>query len=269
MTLAGTRKYVSLSRASLEVILAYRAGFAMNVIGTVFYVVAMFYLWQTIFAANNSGLGGFTWDEMKAYLLVGFLMNSLMTWYDEYFIGQGIREGEVAIDLIRPIDFQATRLAMAIGPIPTELAIALVVAVAVDLAFGGIALPPQPVYALVFLVSAALGTMIKFGLIFCVAMAAFWTTGLYGLTTGRIAVQSIFSGALIPLTFFPGWLQSIAAILPFQGTVSTPALIFLGKMDGPTMAVMLAIQAAWAVGLIILGRLIFRRAVKAVTIHGG
>jgi len=269
MVVAGSHKYVSLARASLEVILTYRLSFLMNVIGTVFYVIAMFYLWRTIFGGNSAALGGFTWLEMKGYLLVAFLMNSLLTWYDEFMIGRGIREGEVASDLVRPLDFQTSRFAQAVGPVPTELATALLVAMAVAFAFGGVALPPDPVYAAVFVVSAALATLIKFGLIFCVAMGAFWTTGLYGLTTGRIAVQGVFSGALIPLAFFPDWLRAISAVLPFQGTVSTPALIYLGKVDGTAMLAMVAVQAAWAVGLIVLGRLIFRRAVRAVTIHGG
>ena len=99
--------------------------------------------------------------------------------------------------------------------------------------------------------------------------ARHWTTGTDGITVGRIAVQNIFSGALIPLVFFPGWLQSVAAILPFQGMISTPALTYLGRLDAPTTALMIGLQAAWAIGLILLGRLAWRGAVKAVTINGG
>jgi ABC-2 type transport system permease protein len=100
-------------------------------------------------------------------------------------------------------------------------------------------------------------------------MLAFWTTGVTGITWARIAIQNTFSGALIPLVFFPDWLQVLAAILPFQGLISTPALTYLGKMDAPTTALLIAIQAAWAVGLLLLGRLAWRSASRAVTIHGG
>ena len=55
------RKYLSLAKASLEVVFVYRAGFVVNQIGSVFYVVAMFYLWQTIFLGKPGALGGFTW----------------------------------------------------------------------------------------------------------------------------------------------------------------------------------------------------------------
>jgi ABC-2 type transport system permease protein len=263
------RKYSALARTSLEITFVYRAGFAVNMIGTIFYVVAMFYLWQTIFLSNPGSLSGFTWPEMKAYLLVAFLMNSLLTWYSEWVMGEDIRDGIVAIDLARPIDFQASRFARAIGPVPFEFTSALVVGAIVAFVFGGIALPADPAHVALFLISAALATLIKFGIVYCVSMVAFWTTGTDGITVGRTAVQNIFSGALIPLVFFPDWLRSIAAVLPFQGLISTPALTYLGKLDGPTTALMLAVQAGWAIGLIVLGRLVWRRAVRAVTINGG
>ena len=40
-------------------------------------------------------------------------------------------------------------------------------------------------------------------------------------------------------------------------------------VDMPTTAVLIATQAAWAVGLLLLGRLAWRGASRAVTIHGG
>lgn len=263
------RKYSSLARTSLEITFVYRAGFAVNMIGTVFYVVAMFYLWQTIYLGNPGSLGGFTWPEMKAYLLVAFLLNSILTWYQEWVMGEDIRQGIVAVDLARPIDFQASRFARAIGPIPFEFTSALAVAAIVAFVFGGIALPADPARVGLFLVSAALATLIKFGIVYCISMTAFWTTGTNGITVSRTAVQNLFSGALIPLVFFPDWLRGIAAVLPFQSLISTPALTYLGKLDGPNTVLMLAVQVGWAVGLIVLGRLVWRRAVKAVTINGG
>ncbi len=234
-----------------------------------FYVVAMFYLWQTIFLGSPGALGGFTWPEMKAYLLVAFLLNSLMTWFDEWVMGRDVREGRVAVDLARPIDYQTKRFAEAIGPIPVELVSALLVGSVVVFVFGGIALPADAAHLALFIVSVTLATLLKFAIIYCVSMTAFWTTGMTGIVVGRVAIQNLFSGALIPLVFFPGWLRAIAAVLPFQGLVSTPALTYLGQMDGPTTLLMIGIQAVWAVGLLLVGRLLWRGAVKAVTINGG
>jgi ABC-2 type transport system permease protein len=268
-TVPHMRKYFAIARASFEVVFVYRAGFALNMFGTVLYVVAMFYLWQTIFLGKAGALGAFSWPQMKAYLLVAFLTNSLMTWFDEGDMGRDIRMGRIATDLTRPIDFQAKRFADAIGPLPVELSSALLVGAVVVFAFGGIAAPPDPVHAALFVVSTALATLLKFAIVYCVSMTAFWTTGMVGIRVGRTAIQNLLSGAMIPLAFFPDWLRSVAAVLPFQGLVSTPALTYLGQMDGPTTALMIGVQAVWAVALLFAGRALWRRAIKAVTIHGG
>ena len=138
------RKYFAIARASLDVVFVYRAGFALNMFGTVFYVVAMFYLWQTIFLGRPGALGVFSWSQMKAYLLVAFLTNSLMTWFDEGDMGRDVRMGRIATDLARPIDFQGKRLAEAAGPLPVELSSALLIGAVVIFAFGGMAAPPDP-----------------------------------------------------------------------------------------------------------------------------
>ena len=49
------------------------------------------------------------------------------------------------------------------GPIPFEFFSALVVGVVVATVFGGIALPADPLHLALFLVSAVLATLIKFG----------------------------------------------------------------------------------------------------------
>jgi ABC-2 type transport system permease protein len=262
------RKYFALAKASLEIIFVYRAGFAVNMVGSVFYVVAMFYLWQVIFAGSGA-LGNFTWPQMKAYLLIAFLLNSTMTWFDEWQMGQDIREGRVATDLARPVDFQMKRFAEASGPVPFEVTMALTIGAIVAFIFGGIALPEDPAHLLLFILSAALATLLKFSIIYCVSMTAFWTTGMEGVQNARFAITNIFSGALIPLVFFPGWLRALAGVLPFQGLISTPALTYLGLMDGPTTALMIITQLAWAVALLLVGRVLWRSAVKAVTINGG
>jgi ABC-2 type transport system permease protein len=170
---------------------------------------------QTIFLGKPGGLGVFSWPQMKAYLLVAFLTNSLMTWVDEGSMARDVRMGRIATDLARPIDFQAKRLAEALGPFPVELCSAVLVG-AVGAVFGGIAVPPDPAHFTLSVVSTALATLLKFTIVYCVSMTAFWTMGMYGIRIGRAAIQNLFSRALFPLAFFPDWLRTVAAVLPVQ-----------------------------------------------------
>lgn len=73
-------------------------------------------------------------------------------------------------------------------------------------------------------------------------------------------------GVLIPLTFFPEWAQSILAWLPFGVITYTPVAMYLGEL-----AVWrgLLVQAAWALVLFVLLRVLWRRALDQLTVHGG
>ncbi len=267
--MSGLRKYVSFARTSLEITFVYRAGFVLNMIGTIFYVVAMFYLWQTIFLGNPGSLGGFTWPEMKAYLLVSFLLSSLLTWYDEWIMSQDMREGRVAIDLARPIDFQATRLATAIGPIGFEAISAIAVALIVAFVFGGAALPStRALRAVRRFVRPGDAHQVRPRLLRLDDRVLDHEHRRHHGRPPRHPEHLL--GRPDPARLLPGLAPSVAArVLPFPAMISTPALVYLGKLDAPSTAVAIGVQIVWAVGLLILGRLAFRQAVKVVTIHGG
>ena len=111
--MGGLRKYSAMARTAIEIWFIYRTTFVLNMIGSIFYVFAMFYLWQTIFLGRPGALAGFTWPEMKAYLLVSFVLGSLMPWFAEWNMSMDLKEGRIAVDLARPMDFQASRFASA------------------------------------------------------------------------------------------------------------------------------------------------------------
>ena len=81
----------------------------------------------------------------------------------------------------------------------------------------------------------------------------------------------MLSGALVPLSFFPGWLQSVAAVLPFASLASTPGLIYLGQVDGAAARRGSSrIQLVWVVVLWVGGAADLAAArSRQVTIHGG
>ena len=76
------------------------------------------------------------------------------------------------------------------------------------------------------------------------------------------SVMEFFTGALLPLPFFPEALQPIFYALPFASMQSTPFLIYTGYMRGREALLGLLVQAVWLLLLVVLGRLWMRRAVR-------
>jgi ABC-2 type transport system permease protein len=74
---------------------------------------------------------------------------------------------------------------------------------------------------------------------------------------------------IMPLNFFPDWLEAVARVLPFAAIVQAPVDVFLGEADGAELAGVLAYQAAWAVALLALARGVLAAAVRRVVVQGG
>ena len=260
------RAYRAMGRAAFRSLVAYQTSFLFGLLATTLAAVAMLYLWRSVLAAGT--INGFDWPAMKAYLLVAFVAGSLVSSYVDYRMAGRIQQGDVAMDLVRPVDYQRSRFAEALGFGGYELGTGLVVAAAAAAVFGGV---PAPAHQSLgpFAVSAVLVLPLRFGIVYISALVVFWTRNYIGVQSARIALITLFSGGLVPLAFFPGWLQGLAFALPFAGMASTPALLYVGRLAGADAWRAVGVQAAWTVGLWWLGRAMWRGASRQLTVHGG
>jgi len=264
----GFRKYVSLALVSMQNTLAYRLTFILNFLSSFVGLIAVYCLWQAIFA-DRAELSGFSWEQMKAYLIVTFFVNSMLSYYSESGITSKVIDGTVAMDLLKPLNFQKARLAESLGSCVLEGLLSSVLICVFAIATLGIPLPSDGWMAFLFTLSMVSSILVKFGIVYCTALICFWTTSGLGVIWARMAVTNLLSGALVPLAFFPGWLKTFAMLLPFQGIVNTPVTIFLGKMDQQQAILLIALQWGWIILLWFAGKWMWSGAVKQVTIHGG
>ena len=84
-----------------------------------------------------------------------------------------------------------------------------------------------------------------------------------GIIWAKIAVTNLFSGALVPLVFFPHWLEKIAMALPFKSIVYTPTVIYMEQQSPMHALGMVGMHLwVWAIVLWLLGKLMWNRAVR-------
>jgi ABC-2 type transport system permease protein len=263
---ARSRPYRAIARATLRSVLAFRLQFGLSLLSVLFQLVAMLTVWHALLATRT--VPGFSWPQMEVYLLVGFSSGSLVSTLSDFRISYKIRTGQVALDLVKPVDYQGARLAETAGSLVTELA-SICIVWAVMFAFGlRISLPPTRYLAL-FAVSFALIGLLKFSVVYLTGLLCFWTQNYVGLQWARLAVTSLLSGAVVPLSLLPHWLGTTAQWLPFAGMSSTPGLILIGDAAGWYAVRLVLVQLAWAVALWLVARLAWRGALRQLTIHGG
>ncbi|MEW6231663.1 MAG: ABC-2 family transporter protein [Chloroflexota bacterium] len=262
------RKYLFIIQQSFQRALAYRASFVLGLGVPLLQVAALYYFWTAVYAGATRP-GGLSRHQMITYLCVAFAVNQLVGWGVETSIGRAIRDGSIATELLKPLDYQLYKLCEASGYMLLQGLLIALLTFALAIWLLGIAVPATLVNLMLFLLSVALGVLVAFSLSYVTGLAFFWTTNWWGLTQTKRWLVDMLSGALVPLVFFPEWLRGIALALPFQAIVHTPLTIYLGLLPEAGRLQALLAQLFWAVALWFAARLLFAQAIKRVTVQGG
>jgi ABC-2 type transport system permease protein len=260
------RPYLALARAVALSALTYRTSFLLSLGGIIFQLVSLLAVWRVLLA--ESSVSGFDWPDMRAYLLVAFASGALVSVFADFRMAARIQSGLVALDLVKPVDYQRARFAETLGGVWIEVVVIAIVTTVSLLIGGGLRLPPTPELAL-FIASMVLLVPLKFLVVYASTLACFWTQNFIGVLWARQAITSLLSGALIPLVYLPGWLATLAQWSPFAGLTSTPALIFIGQAHGRQALLLVGVQLLWVLVLWFGARGIWRAALRQLTVNGG
>ena len=90
-----------------------------------------------------------------------------------------------------------------------------------------------------------------------------------GIVNILMVTSDILSGMLLPIPFFPKYLQNISNVLPFRYITDFPFRFYVGNISINEGLIGILIQIIWITILIILGRLITKNALKKAVIQGG
>ena len=111
--------------------------------------------------------------------------------------------------------------------------------------------------------------VVSFAIRFVVNLLSFWLTDYRGAMLLAMTVTHLLSGLIMPLAFFPEPWDTVARALPFASMLQLPVDIFVGAASGSEIVAVLAIQAAWAVVLLALGRAVLAAGTRKLVIQGG
>jgi ABC-2 type transport system permease protein len=263
--------YVAVATRAFRRYSTYRAatlaGIFTNSVFGVIYSYAYLALWDA-----NPHAGGYDAVDAVTYVWLGqALLMTVALWgggtTDDLL--ERIRSGDVAIDLYRPVGLIGWFLAGDLGRAAYHLVTRGLAPTLVGLVLFDIALPRSPLDALVFVVSLPLAVTVSFGLRFLVATSAFWILDASGLRVLSGALAIFFSGMMLPLVLFPGWLGTIAEALPWSAFIQVPIDIWLGHYEGLGLLGALGFQVLWVVVLLACCQLLLRGATRKLVVQGG
>lgn len=222
------------------------------------------YVWLAVLAAGAEA-GGMTRSGIVTYAFVTGAISATFqpTWATE--IVERIRSGDIVTDLYRPVDFQLWWLARDAGSSGFRLFARGVPPVVVGGLVFDLELSTRPGVWIPFAVSFSLAFVVVFAWKLLVSLSAFWLLNPAGVVQLAGALFTFGSGSLLPLAFMPDWLEGTLRWLPFAAVLQLPLEVLLGRgIVGP-----LARQVFWAAVLLVLGRVVLRRAERKLVVQGG
>jgi ABC-2 type transport system permease protein len=225
-------------------------------------------LWTALYR-NNGEQEGITLSAMITYATLALLLDLIYGVNGAYVIREKIREGSIAIDLMRPISVPFYVLADTVGQ-TLFASLQIIPALALSLLIVHVDAPPSFGAAIAFIVAVLLGFVVNFFLDLIMATITFWTMEIFGVQLMVQFISSLLSGSLVPLYFFPpGIVQQLAFASPFAAIYNAPLSIYIGKVAGVQILTTLGSQVAWAFifGVFALG--LWRLGERQVVIQGG
>ncbi|HET9870539.1 MAG TPA: hypothetical protein VFR02_08605, partial [bacterium] len=264
----SARGYASLLFRALQANFAYKGSTLIGLFTAALVYAITLLVWRHVYAQKGGSLA-LPPDQMFAYLALAFCLNYALTINIDQRVGQRIRLGLIATDLLKPLDFQMTQAMQSLSDCLFNSLIGAAVFAAAYLFLGPSLLPQSLPAFLLFLPSLALAFWIQYGIVFIFIQGAFYTYSGYGILTSRIALHQTFSGLQAPLLLYPPLLRGLGDWLPFRHVIYTPILLYQGLAQGAEAWRLLAWQAFWALGLYLAGRWLMRQALSQLEIQGG
>lgn len=268
------RKYSKILRASLVERMTYRTDFFLSTLLRFLPMLTTILLWHAIYvgAGDDSALSAkFTLRQMISYLLLVHISRMFSSMPGlAHGIARDIRDGNLKKYLLQPIELipylMAYRIAHKIAYIVmSALPYGLLFFLCRDY------LPEWPDAWTFAGYVAALFMAFVIGFFFeaSIGMIGFWflevTSVLYVINT----LSFFVSGHMFPLDLLPAPWDTVLKTLPFSYLAYFPAAVFVGKIRGEALVQGLLIEAAWAVGLIVLAHVLYRRGLRYYSAYGG
>lgn len=265
--------YLPFTKCSLQKFIAYKANVYMFILGNIVATFVVYYLWKAVFDNSSEGvMYGFKASEMALYVFISRITAGLIENDAIYLVGGEVKDGSIAMSLIKPINFKGRVLFQCFGETAAFgifAAIPLWIILIVVRYFTVGELPPSIFTFTLYLVSCILAYLVLFFFNYCIGLLAFTFTNLWGISQIQAAVVEFCSGALIPLVFFPQWFQNVLKFVPFSAMNYTPTMIYLGKLKGHHLVNSLLVQVVWIILLALLSKWMWNKSMKRLTILGG
>ena len=271
-----TAPYRALLSARYRMMLQYRAA-ALAGAGTQFFWGFIRIMILLAFYRSSSAEPPMAFADIVTYVWLGQAFLAFLPWNHDLALEQQIRDGDVAYELLRPLDLYAfwsmRVLATRVASVSLR-AVPIVGVAGVVLPLAGfdawrLAPPASLESGLLFVVAMVVAVTLGCAITMLVHVSMLWTISGDGMARLMPSLVTVFSGMVIPLPLFPDWAQPLLNALPFRALCDVPFRVYSADIAAGDALSVIALGAAWTLGLIFCGRQLLLRGQRALVVQGG
>lgn len=223
-----------------------------------------FAIWGFVYQESAaSTLSQYSLEETYLYYLAVLALNRLNNTYDLIVrVSTHIHEGQLEGIFIKPISYFKYNLFVFIGGSILYYIPVLMISAFVIVWWGGW------VGVIGFIVLSVVNLFFCFLLGYLMSLFAFWLTRPDMILSFQVVLSSVIGGTLLPIAYWPGYLEPLMRYNPFRLIVSGPAE-FLLRPSGSLLIELFCLYIIWFFILLAAGNITFKFASSRYSGVGG
>src|SRR5829696_6443624 len=246
------RVYLELARRSFAQQFAYRGATLAGVFTNSIFGIMIASVFLGLYRSQSGGgeVAGWSAEETLTYVWINQALLMPVYLWGWFEVMRSIQTGAIVSDLLKPLDFYTYWLSRDLGRAAAHLLLR--------------ALPTFLIGALLFRQMVLPDEIWRWGAFLASVVMA--VIDHRGVAYMAVMLVNFFSGLLLPIAFFPPWLEFVANVLPFRAMLMVPNEVLLGQRS---VLSGWALQLFWIVVMTAIARTMLRAGERKVVIQGG
>lgn len=240
---AATR-YPALVRSSALAVLTYRGRLIVGFLTDLFPFLLLA-VWLTVVATAGPPRG-WTAGDFIAYYAVAAVLVQLSGDHVIWEWDRELRSGDFSMRLLRPLHPFHQHVAADLGYRAVSLALFVPSLVLVALLLPVLSFDITPAAAVLAVAATLLAYLVSVLMAGFVGLLGFWSTQTTNVWMLWWGLGSFTSGWVAPVELMPGWIQGVAAWLPFFSTVGFPVELWTGRLSAGESGRYFAVAVGWS-----------------------
>ncbi len=193
--------------------------------------------------SKSALIGGLTREEISSYYLILIVVVTVvMSHIEEEIAKNHIREGGLVRYLVRPFPYLALQF---LNEMPHRLLQGVYGVIGFFILQHLIPNIPLPIISLSTVFILVNAYFLCFIVQATLSLTAFWITDMAGILNTWEVIRVVLSGLLVPITFLPNWVASIAYATPFPYIIYFPVISLQGNAPIQLQIWIIFMQFLW------------------------